>query len=582
MPTYYIGLSVTYHDSAMAIVSEGGEVLFAEATERHLQNKRALNCEPDQLYRIPQLLDQYCPNPKKFVIAINWLKNRPLYENIVQRLGILSAPGLLKTGIKQLLSPLPNYQLHHMMACQRNSIQRAGLNLVRIVRERHPRCAIVFKDFDHHLTHAAIACHGSAFDEAACAVIDSYGERGAMAFYRYSNRKLGRIYEAKGLNKASLGLFYMKVTELCGFDWVKGEEWKVMGLAAYGKLNPELYTLLSAMFTVNGFEVKHTGDGFFKKLGKLEVFRRTPASRLVDTADVAYTGQAFFADLVSQLLNHLNEATQYDNLAMAGGCALNSSFNGQITQRTGFKNVYIPPAPADDGCALGAAWLAYHQDYPNQAKPKGLLSPYTGSSFENDIFDRLIRFNRCLDIRHFPDTVCNETARLLAEGKLVGWIQGRAEYGPRALGNRSILADPRTSDMQDKINETVKFREMFRPFAPSVLHGFGGEYFENYQESPYMDKTLLIRKDKQAKIAAVCHVDGTGRLQTVKKEWNSRFYELIDQFYRLTQVPILLNTSFNVMGKPLVHGLEDALTVFMTTGLDVLVVNDYVITKPPH
>lgn len=163
---------------------------------------------------------------------------------------------------------------------------------------------------------------------------------------------------------------------------------------------------------------------------------------------------------------------------------------------------------------------------------------------------------------------------------MVGWVQGRAEYGPRALGNRSILADPRDAKMQDLINEKVKFREMFRPFAPSILHEHTDDYFENYQESPYMDKTLQIRKAMQNKIAATCHVDGTGRLQTVKREWNPRFYELIQAFYQLTQVPVLLNTSFNIMGKPLVHSLEDALTVFMTTGLDVLVINDYLITKP--
>ena len=582
MSTYFIGLSVTYHDSALAIVAEDGEVLFAEATERFLQNKRALNSEPDQLFRIPALLTEYCPDPKKIVIAINWRKKRPLYENIVKQLGVLSAPGLLKTGIKSLLSPLPNYQLHHMMACQRSSIERAGLNLVRIVREHYPYCEIGFKDYDHHLTHAAAACYGSPFEEAACAVIDSYGEHGALAFYRYKNRKLERLHEAKGLGKASIGLYYMKITELCGFDWLKGEEWKVMGLAAHGKLDPKLYDLLSSLIVVDDFDSKHPGSGFFERLSQLDEYKRTADSSPEAWADVAYTGQAFFADLVRRLLQRLKEVTQCENLALAGGCALNSSFNGQIAQRTGFKNVYIPPAPADDGCALGAAWLACHDENPGQVKPPRQLNPYTGSLIQSNSLERLIKFNRSLVIQYLPDSIVEETARLLAEGKLIGWMQGRAEYGPRALGNRSILADPRSAAMQDKINETVKFREMFRPFAPSVLPEFAEAYFENYQESPYMDKTLTIRKSMQAKIAAVCHVDGTGRLQTVDKEWNPRFYELIGRFYRLTQVPILLNTSFNVMGKPLVHSMDDALTVFMTTGLDVLVVNDYLIAKPPY
>jgi carbamoyltransferase len=580
MPTYYIGLSVTYHDSALAIISDEGEVLFAEATERFLQNKRALNCEPDQLFRIPELLGQYCPDPKKIVIAINWRKKRPIYETIVKKLGFLSAPGLLKTGIKKLHSPLTNCQLHHMMACQGNSIDRAGLNLVRILQEYYPDCAIAFKDYDHHLTHAATACYGSPFEEAACAVIDSYGEHGSMAFYRYRNRKLERLCEAQGLSKASLGLYYMKITELCGFDWLKGEEWKVMGLASYGKLNPKLYDLLSSIIVVNGFDCKHPGQGLFGQIVKLDEFKQHPNSPIEAMADIAYTGQAFFADLVTQLLCHLHEVTQCDNLALGGGCALNSSFNGQITQRTEFKQAYIPSAPADDGCALGAAWLAYYGEAPQQVKPPQLQTPYTGSTVKDDAVGRLIRFNRSLTIRHLPDSICEETARLLAEGKLVGWVQGRAEYGPRALGNRSILADPRNAATQDLINERVKFREMFRPFAPSILLEHADDYFENYQESPYMDKTLQIRKSMRGKIAAVCHVDGTGRLQTVKKEWNPRFYGLIGHFYQLTQVPVLLNTSFNIMGKPLVHSLEDALTVFMTTGLDVLVVNDYLIGKP--
>ena len=579
MPVYFFGLSVTYHDSAIAILDEAGEVLFAEATERPLQNKRALNCEPDQLFYLPELLERYCPNPEKIIIATNWLKRRPLYENIVKSLGVLSAPGLFKIGLKKLHSPLPSYQLHHMMACQRGSIERAGLNLARLVREYYPACKVEFKDYDHHLTHAALACYGSPFDEAACAVIDSYGEHGAMAFYRYRHRKIEKLHEAKGLGKASLGLYYMKITELCGFDWLKGEEWKVMGLAAYGKLNEELYKLLNSIINVEGFDCLHPGKNFFSQLGKLEKFRKQPETPFEEWAAVAYTGQRFFADKLSELLGHLQKSTQSQNLTLAGGCALNSAFNGQISQRTGFKEVYIPPAPADDGCALGAAWLAYHEAGSGRLKKSKTLNPYTGSVIQQEAVGRLIKFNRDLIIEQFPGTICQITSKLLAEGKLVGWVQGRAEYGPRALGNRSILADPRSKAMQDTINEKVKFREMFRPFAPSVLAEFAGDYFEHYQESPYMDKTLVINKALKDKIPAVCHVDGTGRLQTVKKEWNPLFYCLLEQFYQLTQVPVLLNTSFNVMGKPLVHSLEDALSVFMTTGLDILVINDYLISK---
>ena len=580
MKKYYIGLSVTYHDPALAIVDDKGKVLFAEATERYMQNKRALNCEADSLLRVKDLLEQYCPSPDEFVIAINWRKKRPLYENVIAALGCLTASGLMKTGIKKLRSPLSNYQLHHMIASQRNNIVSAGINLVRIIAEHYPHCSLSFADYHHHLTHAASACYSSPFSESACAVIDSFGENGSMGFYHFKNQQLTCLYESKGTG--SLGFYYMKVTELCGFDWLKGEEWKVMGLAPYGKLNQELYELLKTTISVQGFVCQHRSKSLFSNIAGLEKFKRHDQVPIEMAADLAFTGQYFFAELMTRLLQHLQQVTGVQNLVLGGGCALNSAYNGQIKNRTDFEQIFIPSAPADDGTALGAAWLALRHDHPTlsiSTKNK-VLSPYLGSIISDDAIKRLIQYNRALDIQYLPGSICDTTAELLAKGQLIGWIQGRAEYGPRALGNRSILADPRQAATKDNINQKIKFRESFRPFAPSILHEHADDYFDNYHESPYMDKTLSIRDSKQEQIAAVCHIDGTGRLQTVKKEWNPRFYQLINSFYQQTQTPILLNTSFNVMGKPLVHSLEDALSVFLTTGLDALVVNDYLICKP--
>ena len=580
MKKYYIGLSVTYHDPALAIVDDKGKVLFAEATERYMQNKRALNCEADSLLRVKDLLEQYCPSPDEFVIAINWRKKRPLYENVIAALGCLTASGLMKTGIKKLRSPLSNYQLHHMIASQRNNIVSAGINLVRIIAEHYPHCSLSFADYHHHLTHAASACYSSPFSESACAVIDSFGENGSMGFYHFKNQQLTCLYESKGTG--SLGFYYMKVTELCGFDWLKGEEWKVMGLAPYGKLNQELYELLKTTISVQGFVCQHRSKSLFSNIAGLEKFKRHDQVPIEMAADLAFTGQYFFAELMTRLLQHLQQVTGVQNLVLGGGCALNSAYNGQIKYRTDFEQIFIPSAPADDGTALGAAWLALRHDHPTlsiSTKNK-VLSPYLGSIISDDAIKRLIQYNRALDIQYLPGSICDTTAELLAKGQLIGWIQGRAEYGPRALGNRSILADPRQAATKDNINQKIKFRESFRPFAPSILHEHADDYFDNYHESPYMDKTLSIRDSKQEQIAAVCHIDGTGRLQTVKKEWNPRFYQLINSFYQQTQTPILLNTSFNVMGKPLVHSLEDALSVFLTPGLDALVVNDYLICKP--
>jgi carbamoyltransferase len=197
-----------------------------------------------------------------------------------------------------------------------------------------------------------------------------------------------------------------------------------------------------------------------------------------------------------------------------------------------------------------------------------------------ETLERLVRYGSGLEIHHLPDTIAQETARRLAAGALVGWVQGRAEFGPRALGNRSILADPRDPAMKDRINGRVKFREEYRPFAPAIIDRFGPEYFHDYQESPYMERTLKFRPEAAARVPAVVHVDGTGRLQTVTQQSNPRFYELIDSFRTMTGIPVLLNTSFNVMGKPIVHAVEDAVAVFMTTGLDVLVIEEFLLSKP--
>ena len=575
---FYIGLGVTYHDPALAIVGEDGEVVFAEATERYLQYKRAINCAPDNLQQLPKLLSTHCAGASRFTLAFNWRPKRPWDERLVARLGIQSVRGLIRKSILRLASPLENYQLHHMMACQRNSRAQGGLNLVRILRERYPGCAIAVREFDHHAAHAALACYGSSFHEAACAVIDSYGENGSMAFYRYRDGRLERLCEARGIG--SLGFYYMKVTELCGFDWLKGEEWKVMGLAPYGRLDENVYTLLKNILRVRGLELDHPRKSLFPALKRLNARFKSSSEPAERAADLAFTGQYFFNEVMTEILGNFHAVCGSDRLALAGGCALNSAFNGQILRRTPFRESYVPPAPADDGTALGAAWLAFRADHPDRSQRPAMLSPYLGSTFSEEALDRLAHYGGGLNRRHLPDTVGEETARLLAAGKLIAWVQGKAEYGPRALGNRSILADPRDPGMKDKINSRVKFREEYRPFAPSILHEYGPDYFEDYQESPYMERTLRFRDSVVQRIPAVVHVDRSGRLQTVKRDWNERFYRLIEAFRQYTGVPLLLNTSFNLMGKPIVHSVEDAASVLMTSGLDALVIGDHLFTKP--
>ncbi len=572
----YIGLGVTYHDPSIAIVDESGQVVFAEAAERWLQYKRGLNCPPDSLSHIPVLLARYCDPESEWVLAFNWLKRRPWYEPASRWLGYFSPKGLIASGYRDCSTFLEKYKLFHMLACQNASLALGGVNLVRQVAEHYPGVRLNFRHFDHHLCHAALACASSPFEEAACLVIDSFGERGSLGAYRYHRGRLNRIQVPKGI--ASLGFFYMFLTELCGFDWLAGEEWKVMGLAAYGRLDEEIHALMKKMMWVEGIELRQDLSAIQKGLASLRQRGCGPGDLPEKAADLAHTGQHYFNGLVMELCNGLHGACLSEHLVLGGGCALNSACNGQILANTPFSRLHVPSAPADDGTALGAAWLAWRQDHPDQGYPAGRLTPFLGSGIEVPRLKALLRHGR-LQVKHHSGDLFRVVAEALASGQLVGWMQGQAEFGPRALGNRSILADPRDPAMKDRINAEVKFREAFRPFAPAILDRHGPEYFHDYQSSPYMERALMFKPGPAKRVPAVVHVDGSGRVQSVCRDWNPRFYDLLQAFYHLTAVPILLNTSLNRMGKPIVQSVDDAVGLFMTSGLDLLVIGDYVFKK---
>ncbi|MEW6039392.1 MAG: carbamoyltransferase C-terminal domain-containing protein [Pseudomonadota bacterium] len=576
--TYYLGLCLTYHDPALAIVGPDGGVLFAEAAERRLQSKRALNAPPDDLFHLPALLRAHCADAGEFVIACNWRNTRPLHERLARWLGWLSPRGILANAGRRVHTWLEPYQLYHMQAAQHHALKSRLLNLARSLRRDFPGIPVRFRGYDHHLSHAALACYASPFETAACAVIDSYGETGSMAFFDYRDGRLRLVARLEG--PQSLGFYYMKLTELCGFDWLGGEEWKVMGLASYGKTDAEILGWLQEMTQVESLGLSTRHDVFFDRLQRLEGRRRQPGQAPEAVGDLAHTGQVFFSETVNRLLANLHARGISDNLALAGGCALNSACNGQILEETPFQALYVPPAPADDGTALGAAWLAFREDRPDDAFEPRRLSPYLGSEIAAPDIERFARHSRLPVQRLSGEALIGAAAELLAQGKVLGWVQGRAEFGPRALGNRSILADPRRAETGERINREVKFRERFRPYAPAILHEHGPDWFEAYQESPYMERTLRFRREARERAPAVVHVDGTGRLQTANSEWNPRFHDLLARFHRLSGVPALLNTSFNVMGKPIVHSMEDAFGVFLGSGLDALAAGDHLFTKP--
>jgi carbamoyltransferase len=357
-----------------------------------------------------------------------------------------------------------------------------------------------------------------------------------------------------------------------------------MGLAPYGKFNEEIATLLRNCYRVEDGVLKHASrKEMAENYRKLGAFIRPVDSSPDEAADLAFTGQRVFAELMDQILHWLHGLGLSENLIVTGGCALNSSFNGEILGKSPFQQLHVPSAPGDDGNAIGAALMAWQKDHPDQSLSTSAAAtvacPYRGSEYSQETMENVIRFGEISKLRHLPGTIHEVAADLLTEGKIIGWFQGRAEFGPRALGNRSILADPRSPEMKDKINELVKYREAYRPFAPSILHEHGPEYFEDYQETRYMERTLRVRADMAERIPAVVHADQTGRLQTVKKEWNERYHQLVTAFHERTGVPVVLNTSFNVMGKPIVHSVEDALATFYTSGLSAIVIGDYLIEK---
>ena len=599
-PLNTIGLACSLHDPAIAIVDARGEVVFAESAERRLQEKRAFGAMPDAFFRIPDLLDRYCDPGADLIVARTWSsafqREQPeRLQKAVRRLQKARErstrwPRLRRQFFGDVDAALLDKALGELAAQARyigHCIGRyptTGAALEYHCRSEFGghRRDISFIDCEHHASHAWYACLASPFSSAACAVIDGEGEGRSSTFYRYEHGRVTELPVARSRYETSLGALYSFVTDLCGFDSWRGEEWKLMGLASYGTPRADYERMLRDLIAVDGLLTVMPQRSQARSLAgfaTLLAHKRRPGQPALEYADLARTMQKVFGDVMIEVLRNLRAQVGGDHLVYTGGCALNSAFNGEIVRGTGFREVYVPSAPADNGNAIGAALMAYTRDGRVTAATRPGASSYLGSSMTGRGLARLLQFSG-LEVATLDEaTLCSTVASLLAAGHIVGWVQGRAEFGPRALGNRSILADPRSPDVKERINALVKFREEFRPFAPSILAEHGPGYFEDFQPSPYMERTLRFRDAVLDRVPGVVHVDLTGRLQTVTAEENPRYYKLIECFHAITGVPVLLNTSFNVMGKPIAHGVEDAISVFFTSGIDVLVIEDHVIAK---
>lgn len=436
----------------------------------------------------------------------------------------------------------------------------------------------------HHDAHAASAFYASPFDEAAVLTLDRGGD--FLSTTLQHGRGTALLPLATVRNPDSLGEVYTALTWYLGFR-PNADEGKVMGLAPYGQ--DKLVTELSAL-------VRHTPDGLFQVnldhfayqreagwLSRRFIERygppRAPESELTELhQNLAYAVQDLIEEAALHLARSLRQRTGSRNLCLAGGVALNSVMNARLLHEAGFEHVFVQPAASDAGNALGAAlWLWHHRlDRPRgEAMDHAFWGPEFGARACEEALER-----RGLEAEQVADAPA-EAARLLADSRIVGWFQGRAEVGPRALGARSILADPRRQDMRDVVNARVKRREAFRPFAPSVLHERGPRWFARYYPNPFMLLVLPVRAERRQQIPAVTHVDGSARLQTVTEAFNRPFHRLIAEFERRTGVPVVLNTSFNLRGEPIVLRPDEAIQDFLASDMDALFLGDLLVRKPP-
>lgn len=449
---------------------------------------------------------------------------------------------------------------------------------------------------EHHRAHLASAFYPSPFEEAAVLSIDGAGD--------FTTTMLGR---AKGSSLEvlesidfphSLGVFYSAMTQLLGFPYY-GDEYKIMGLAPYGNpiyveaLRDVIQIIPDGLFKLNlsYFQSPHKGyvhyseehlplvhtlfnEKMEERFGKL---RKKEEALTQYHKDLAASVQRITEEVIFHVLRYVHQKTGLDKVCIAGGVAQNSVANGKITRNTPFKEVYIPSAGHDAGISMGAAyWVHHHQ--AQQARSETVMQACTGSQFTNE---EIIAVCKELNLNYKQveeATIFDYVATRLAAGKVVGWFNGRAEFGPRALGGRSILADPRRDDAKELLNLKIKRRESFRPFAPSILKEQVSQWFELDEPVPFMEKVFPIRKEKQAQIPAVTHADGSGRLQTVDKTVSERYYKLIDAFYQQTQVPILLNTSFNE-NEPIVNAPEEAIRCYLRTDMDMLVMQNIILER---
>jgi carbamoyltransferase len=562
-PTYVLGLSCFYHDSAAALLKDG-EIVAAVQEER-LSRKRHDSDFPT--HAVKYVLKEAGIGPAD--LAAVGFYDKPLLK--FERM-LSTYVATFPRSFSSFRKAIPIW-LHEKLWVP--SIIRKEL--------RPYKGPILFAE--HHMSHAASTFLVSPFQEAAILTVDGVGEWATASFAVGRGNDIEILKEIRFPH--SLGLLYSAFTYYLGFK-VNSAEYKVMGLAPYGKpvhfdrvmkemlhLNDDGSFKLNMDYFSYDYGLRMTNGRFDEFFGGPP---RKPESWMTEREfDIAATVQKVCEEVVLRMVNHIHKETGLTDLCMAGGVALNCVANGRIIRETPIKNLFVQPAAGDAGGAVGVAHYLYNT-IEKQPRGKAWTHAYLGPEYQDEEIRQYLD-SAGAKYRSLPrQELLETTARVLSEGQVVGWHQGRMEFGPRALGGRSILADPRHPEMRNILNQKIKFREGFRPFAPSVLAEKASEWFEIDCESPYMLLVAQVREGKRT-IPSVTHVDNSARLQTVTREQNALYYDLIREFDRLTGVPLLVNTSFNVRGEPIVTTPHDSYLCFMRTNMDYLVVGSYVLDK---
>ena len=566
MPTTILGISAFYHDSAAAVVVDG-QVVAAAQEERFSRKKHDAS--------FPRQAIEFCL--QQTGISVEELDHVVFYEKPFKKF-----ERILETHLAQ--APFAWERFCQSMPAWLGS----KLFLAREIQsglDGKYRKRILFPE--HHESHAATAFYPSPFDQAAILTVDGVGEWATATLGRGDGNRIELSHQLEFPD--SLGLLYSAFTYFCGFN-VNGGEGKLMGLASYGQ---PIYAdlILEKLIDLKSDGSFRIDQSYFNYCRGLTMTSKKFATlfdgppRIAEAKitqrekDLAASIQSVTETILLRMVNHLHAQTGLKNLCIAGGVALNCVANGRLLRKSPFENVWVPPVAGDAGGAIGAALFAWHQLLDRPRVPTAFASPFLGPAPTSDLAAHLNdeTFQAAVQRFYSVETLVGPVAELLANGKIIGWMQGAMEFGPRALGNRSILASPKDPAMMNRLNEKVKFRESFRPFAPVVLQEKCDQLFDLDRESPYMSLAATVQNREL--ILSATHVDGTARVQTVTDHQNPDLHRLLLEFESQTGCPALINTSFNVRGQPIVCSVEDAVACFFETGLDALVVGNSLLQK---